>query len=126
MLCEQQMDHTDQYAYATEQTMQAKHHYVGELNENLLAEDNKHGADVLRPTFDATRGGDGYVSIEVSPYLAMDTQRTIVEAKRLWREVDRKNLMIKVPATQDGLPAIRELTAEGINVNITLLFSQQV
>src|SRR5262249_32930530 len=80
----------------------------------------------LRPVFDTTRGADGFVSIEVSPYLAMDTQGTIDEAKRLWREVDRTNLMIKVPATSDGLPAIHDLTAEGINVNITLLFAQQV
>ena len=69
---------------------------------------------------------DGYVSIEVSPYLAMDTDETIEEARRLWRDVGRANLMVKVPATKPGLPAIRTLIGEGINVNITLLFSQQV
>jgi len=94
--------------------------------EALMVEDIRHAADVLRPVFDATRGADGFVSIEVSPYLANDTAGTIAEAKRLWREVDRANLMVKVPATQAGLPAIRELTAQGINVNITLLFSQKV
>ena len=70
--------------------------------------------------------GDGYVSLEVSPYLAMNTDATIAEARRLWRAVGRDNLMIKVPATKAGLPAIRQLIGEGINVNITLLFSQQV
>ncbi len=123
---EKAIGHSDEYDDATAQMLQGKDRSVGELYESLAVEDIKHAADVLRPTFDATRGGDGYVSIEVSPYLAMDTQCTIVEAKRLWREIDRKNLMIKVPATQEGLPAIHALTTEGINVNITLLFSQQV
>jgi transaldolase/glucose-6-phosphate isomerase len=99
---------------------------VGELYERLAVGDIKHAADVLRPVFDATGGGDGYVSIEVSPYLAMDTKATIAEARRLWGEVDRRNLMIKVPATEAGLPAIRALTAGGINVNITLLFARDV
>ena len=99
---------------------------VGEIYERLAVEDIKHAADVLRPVFDATHGADGFVSIEVSPYLAMDTQRTIAEAKRLWREIDRQNLMVKVPGTPAGLPAIHALIAEGINVNITLLFSRKV
>ena len=98
----------------------------GQMFENLAVEDIRSATDVLRPVFDATHGADGFVSIEVSPYLAMDTQATIDEAKRLWREVDRKNLMVKVPATAEGLPAIHDLTADGINVNITLLFAQQV
>jgi transaldolase/glucose-6-phosphate isomerase len=76
--------------------------------------------------FEATHGADGFVSIEVSPYLAMNTEATIAEAKKLWRAVDRNNVMIKVPGTPQGLPAIRELIAEGINVNITLLFAQSV
>ena len=96
------------------------------MYERLAVEDIEHAADVLRPVYDAAGGADGYVSIEVSPYLAMETDATIAEAKRLWREVDRANLMIKVPATKAGLPAIRALTAEGINVNITLLFAQAV
>jgi len=99
---------------------------VEQTLEALMVEDIRHAADVLRPVFDATDGADGFVSIEVSPYLANDTKGTIAEAKRLWSAVDRKNLMVKVPATQAGLPAIRELTAQGINVNITLLFAQEV
>ena len=96
------------------------------LYEQLAIEDIRQAADVLRPVHDATKGRDGYVSLEVSPYLAMKTDATIVEARRLWSAVGRDNLMIKVPATQPGLPAIRQLIGEGINVNITLLFSQQV
>ena len=96
------------------------------LYERLAIEDIRNAADVLRPVFDATKGADGYVSLEVSPYLAMSTQATIAEARRLWGEVARDNVMIKVPATRAGLPAIRQLIADGINVNITLLFSQEV
>ncbi len=99
---------------------------AGELFEALEVEDIQKATDVLRPVFEATHGADGFVSIEVSPYLAMDTEATIAEAKKLWRAVDRKNVMIKVPATAEGLPAIRDLIAEGINVNITLLFAQSV
>jgi transaldolase/glucose-6-phosphate isomerase len=92
------------------------------LYERLAIEDIRYAADALRPVYDATKRQDGYVSLEVSPYLAMDTEATIVEARRLWRSVGRDNLMIKVPATKAGLPAIRQLIGEGINVNITLLF----
>ena len=123
---EKAIAHSDDYDDAIGRTLQADDQPVGELYERLAVEDIKQAADVLRPVFDMTGGADGYVSIEVSPYLAMDTQRTIAEAKRLWGQVDRKNLMVKVPGTPAGLPAIRALTAEGINVNITLLFSQQV
>ena len=97
-----------------------------DLYEGLAIADIQSAADVLRPVFDATMGGDGFVSIEVSPYLAMDTEATIAEGRRLWHDVRRDNLMIKVPATEPGLPAIRRLLGEGINVNITLLFSQTV
>ena len=96
------------------------------LYERLAIEDIQNAADALRPVFDATERRDGYVSLEVSPYLAMDTEATVVEARRLWTAVGRDNLMIKVPATTAGLPAIRQLIGEGINVNITLLFSQKV
>lgn len=96
------------------------------LYEQLAIEDIRHAADALRPVYDATERRDGYVSLEVSPYLAMNTDATVVEARRLWSAVGRDNLMIKVPATQAGLPAIRQLTGEGLNVNITLLFSQHV
>jgi len=99
---------------------------VGDLYEALAVQDIKNAADVLRPIYDTLNGADGFVSLEVSPYLALDTQGSIAEARKLWRDVDRKNLMIKVPGTREGLPAIRELTSEGINVNITLLFAQQV
>src|SRR6185312_9114423 len=96
------------------------------LFERLAVEDVRSAADVLRPVYDATKRADGYVSIEVSPYLAMRADETVAEARRLWQAVGRENLMIKVPATTPGLEAIRQLTGEGINVNITLLFSQTV
>jgi transaldolase/glucose-6-phosphate isomerase len=96
------------------------------LYEKLAVADIQHAADVLRPVHQKTDGRDGYVSLEVSPYLAMNTETTIAEARRLWGAVGRDNIMIKVPATEPGLPAIRALIGEGINVNITLLFSQKV
>src|SRR5262249_3270378 len=96
------------------------------LYERLAIEDIQRAADALRPGYEATQRADGYVSLEVSPYRAMDTESTIAEARRLAKAVARDNVMIKVPATKPGLPAIRQLTGEGINVNITLLFSQQV
>src|ERR1700693_3507186 len=99
---------------------------IAELFEHLAVEDIQHAADVLRPVYDELKGEDGFVSLEVSPYLAMDTKATIAEAERLWKEVGRKNLMVKVPATPQGLPAIQHLIGEGISINITLLFSQKV
>jgi transaldolase / glucose-6-phosphate isomerase len=96
------------------------------LYESLAIADIRAAADVLRPVYDAQSGRDGYVSLEVSPYLALQTEATIAEARRLWKAVDRPNLMIKVPGTAAGLPAIRRLTGHGINVNITLLFAQSV
>lgn len=93
------------------------------LFEKLEMEDLQMAADLLRPAYDKTDGNDGFVSIEVSPHLAYNTERTISEARRLWTEVNRRNVMVKVPATPEGLPAIEALTAEGINVNITLMFS---
>ena len=98
----------------------------GALFERLAVTDIQNGADALRPVYHQTQGRDGFISIEVSPYLAMDTGRTIEEARRLWHEVGRENLMVKIPATKPGLPAIRAMISEGININITLLFSQQV
>ena len=88
----------------------------------LTVEDIQHVAYLLRPTYDRTDGRDGFVSLEVSPGLAHDTEGTIAEARELWTRVNRPNVMIKVPATLEGIPAIRELTGDGINVNITLLF----
>jgi transaldolase len=96
---------------------------VEKLYEPLAIEDIRMAADVLRPVYDETDAADGYVSLEVSPHLAHDTQATIAEARRLRAEVDRPNLMIKVPATPDGIPAVETLIAEGVNVNITLMFS---
>jgi len=92
------------------------------LYEALAIRDIRDAADLLRPVYDGTARADGYVSLEVSPYIAHDTAATIDEARRLWKAVARENVMIKVPASTEGLPAIRELTGEGINVNITLLF----
>jgi transaldolase / glucose-6-phosphate isomerase len=123
---EKAIDSSDEYDDEIKRTLQQGDRPVEDLYERLAVEDIKHAADVLRSIYDAAGGADGYVSIEVSPYLAMETDATIAEAKRLWREVDRANLMIKVPATKAGLPAIRALTAEGVNVNITLLFGQAV
>lgn len=93
------------------------------LTERLVIEDIQMAADVLRPVFDRTQGGDGFVSVEVSPASANDTEATIAEARRLWFEAERLNVMIKVPATAAGIPAIERLIAQGINVNITLMFS---
>lgn len=96
---------------------------VDALFEHLAIADIRMAADQLRPVHDQTKGVDGYVSLEVSPYLAMDTEGTIAEARRLWRAVERPNLMIKVPGTAPGVSAIRTLIGDGINVNVTLLFS---
>ena len=91
--------------------------------ESLEVEDIRTAADIFRPVYDSTEGRDGFVSIEVAPTLARDTQSTIAEARRLWREVDRPNILVKVPGTAEGLPAIEQLLGEGININITLLFA---
>lgn len=95
---------------------------AGRIYESLATEDVRRAADLLRPAWDASGGRDGLVSLEVSPHLADDTAGTIDEARRLWRMLDRPNAMIKVPATAAGLPAICELVAQGVNVNVTLLF----
>ena len=91
--------------------------------ERLAVDDIRDAADVLRPVYDANSGKDGFVSIEVSPRLAFDTNGTVEEARRLWATIDRPNVMIKVPGTPEGMPAIRTLISDGINVNVTLLFS---
>lgn len=93
-----------------------------EIYEILTVEDIRKTADLLRPAFDRLKGADGFVSLEVSPKLASDTNGTIEEARRLWKEVGRPNVMIKIPGTAAGIPAIRRLIGEGININITLLF----
>jgi transaldolase / glucose-6-phosphate isomerase len=96
---------------------------VTEIYESLAIADIQDAADVLRPVYERTNGDDGYISLEVSPLLAYDTDNTISEAKRLFKLVDRPNVMIKIPGTPQGLPAIEEAIAAGINVNVTLLFS---
>jgi transaldolase/glucose-6-phosphate isomerase len=98
----------------------------GALFEDLAVRDIQEGADTLNSVYEQTQRRDGFISLEVSPYLAMNTHETIEEARRLWREVNRRNLMVKVPGTKPGLTAIRTLIGEGININVTLLFSQQV
>ena len=90
--------------------------------ERLAISDIQTAADLFRPLYDQTNGDDGYVSLEVSPYLAHDADQTISEANRLWNDVNRPNLMVKIPATKAGLPAITETIAAGINVNVTLIF----
>ena len=93
------------------------------LYEKMAVDDIQKACDVLRPVYDSTKGVDGFVSFEVSPNLAYDTAGTISEARRLWKLVNRPNLMIKVPAAREGIPAVETLTAEGINVNATLIFN---
>ena len=94
--------------------------------EQIAIRDIQDVADILRPVYEESKFRDGYVSLEVSPLLALKTQETIEEARRLWKTVNRENVMIKVPGTAEGLPAIRQLIGEGINVNVTLLFAQEV
>ena len=96
------------------------------IYETLAIRDIQDAADALRRVYEQTKRRDGYVSLEVSPYLAHKTQETIDEARRLWKTVGRENVMIKVPGTPEGIPAIRELIGGGININVTLLFAQDV
>ena len=91
--------------------------------ENLAVRDIRGAADVLRRVYDASGGADGFVSLEVAPDLAYDTEGTVADARRLWHMVDRPNLMVKVPATAEGIPAVEQLIADGLNINITLMFS---
>jgi transaldolase len=94
-----------------------------EAYESVVIEDIRDACDILRPVYDAADGHDGFVSIEVNPELAHDTERTLADARRLWKTVDRPNLMVKIPGTDEGVPAIEQALSEGININITLLFS---
>ena len=96
-----------------------------DIYDALTVADIEAAADVLRPVFDATHGGDGYVSLEVSPKLAHDAKGTLTDARRLHAAVNRPNLLIKVPAAREGIPAIRHLLSEGININVTLMFSME-
>ena len=96
-----------------------------QIYDALTIEDVGMAADIFRPVFDRTRGQDGYVSIEVSPRLAHDTAGTLADARRLWQTLKRPNVMIKIPATQEGLPAIEQALIDGININVTLMFSMR-
>ncbi len=99
---------------------------IGTIFRRLAVADIRKAADAFRPVYDRLNGADGFISIEVSPYLAYDTAQTIAEAKSYWQEIARPNLMVKIPATREGLPAIRDCTGAGLNINITLLFSRKV
>ena len=113
----------DAYAQRLSEAVARQDADAVDLYEALAIADIRRAADVLRPTYDRLKGADGFVSLEVSPYLALDTEATVAEARRLWRAVDRPNLMVKVPGTEAGVPAIQALITDGINVNVTLLFS---
>src|SRR6186713_433600 len=123
---EKAISSSDEYDAPIGKALKRGDRTVADLFEAVAVEDIQNAADVLRPVYDRLKGGDGYVSLEVSPYLAMDTAGTVTEARRLWKDVNRKNLMVKVPATPEGLPAIETLIGDGISINITLLFSKAV
>lgn len=114
---------SDEYKDALKKFQAQGDHSISEIYEHLAIADIQASADVLRPVFDATDGRDGYISLECSPYLANDTDATIKEALRLRKLVNRENLMVKVPATPNGIPAIRTLIGHGLSINVTLLFA---
>ena len=123
---EKAIGESDEYKGALKKFEAQADHSISEIYEHLAIADIRAAADMLRPVYDQTQGRDGYISLECSPYLANDTEATIAEALRLWVAVQRPNLMVKVPATPAGIPAIRQLTGRGLNINITLLFSVAV
>src|SRR5258707_11729796 len=109
------------------ESLRSQHDLDAKASYEIVAiRDNKDAADLLRRVYQESKRRDGYISLEVSPYLARDTQGTIEEARRLWKAVNRPNVMIKVPGTAEGIPAFEQLISEGININVTLLFSQVV
>ena len=112
-----------QQALAPSSGQESKNTEAKDIYDGLAIEDVRHAADVLRPSYEESGGADGFVSIEPPPQLTRDASATIAEARRLWRTVDRPNLMIKVVATTEGMAAVEALISEGINVNITLMFS---
>jgi transaldolase/glucose-6-phosphate isomerase len=122
---EKAIDGSNDYAGAIETISKDAGLSAKEVYERLAVEDIQAAADVLRVVYDRTKAKDGYVSLEVSPELAKDTEGTLAEARHLWGAVGRPNVLIKVPATPEGIPAIRTLIAEGINVNVTLLFARE-
>ena len=120
---EKAIGETADYDDEIKQMMAVSDADVVDLYERLAIKDIQAAADVLRPLYDSLGGKDGFVSLEVSPYLGLNAEASLTEARRLWRAVDRPNVMIKVPGTPEGIPAIQTLIGEGINVNVTLLFS---
>jgi transaldolase/glucose-6-phosphate isomerase len=123
---EKAIGHSSEYDEEIGRLLQGGCADVGAIFRQLAVADIRAAADVLAPVYEASKAADGYVSMEVSPYIAHDTEATIAEAREIWAEVARDNLMVKVPGTPEGIPAIRQLTAEGLNINVTLLFSQAV
>ena len=120
---EKAMGHGTDYDDQFKKIVQAGNTDVSEIYETMAIDDIRAAADVLKPVWDRTEGLDGYVSLEVSPYLGLNTEPTIEEARRLWKAVGKPNLMVKIPGTEPGVPAIRQVISEGININVTLLFS---
>ncbi len=123
---EKAIGESDEYESALTTFQEQADHSISEIYERLAITDIRSAADVLYPIYLQNRGADGFISLECSPYLANDTGATVEEALRLWAAVDRPNLMVKVPATAAGVPAIRVLIGKGVNINITLLFSVDV
>ena len=123
-LFERAIDETHDYDDAFE-SLAAAHLDSRSIYESLSVEDVRNACDLLKPVYERTAGADGYASIEVSPSLAHDSKGSIAEAVRLWHEIGRPNAMVKIPATAEGMPAIAEALAEGININITLIFSMR-
>jgi transaldolase/glucose-6-phosphate isomerase len=123
---EKAIGETDEYADALQQFQGLADHGISAIYEHLAIADIRAAADLLRPVYAQTEGRDGYISLECSPYLANDTGATVAEALRLWGAVRCPNLMVKVPATPAGIPAIRQLIGSGLNINVTLLFSVSV
>ncbi len=120
---EKAMGHGTDYDDQFKAIVQAGNTDVSEIYETMAIDDIRAAADVLKPVWDETEGLDGYVSLEVSPYLGLNTEPTVEEARRLWKAVGKPNLMVKIPGTEPGVPAVRQAISDGINVNVTLLFS---
>ncbi len=120
---EKAMGHGTDYDEQFKAIVEAGNTDVSEIYETMAIDDIRAACDVLKPVWDETEGLDGYVSLEVSPYLGLRTEPTIIEARRLWKAVGKPNLMVKIPGTEAGVPAIRKVISEGTNVNVTLLFS---
>ena len=123
---EKAIGETDEYKDQLEELLGEGELDDRRIYELLAIEDIQDAADLFRPVYEASGGQDGFVSLEVSPHLANDTDKTIEEVARLWHLVERENLMVKIPGTKAGIPAVRRAIASGINVNITLLFSIEV